>query len=305
MTQATINDLTLEYETFGNPKNPTILLIMGLGSQLIHWPKDFCQQLADRHYFVIRYDNRDAGLSTKMQHAKTPSMKRVAWSLLFRSTPKLPYTLKDMAQDAVALLTYLNREKAHIVGASMGGMIAQLVTIHFPQRVLSLTSIMSTTGNRSLPKPDPAAIVALTPPKATVDQQAIIEHLTGVWKILMSPGYPSTDEDLRAHTAFAFHRNYCPQGTRRQLAACLCAPDRRSQLQQLSVPTAVIHGSADPLVPFACGEDTARNIPGAELFAIEGMAHDFPETLIPRIAGIIESVIKRSQAVSQQRASEQ
>lgn len=297
MPQATIDHLTLEYETFGNATDPAMLLIMGLGSQLIQWPTRFCQQLADRGHFVIRYDHRDIGLSSRMDHLKLPN---IPWLLIRRRLglqPKIPYQLDDLAADALALLDYLHIDKAHLVGVSMGGMIAQLISIQFPERVLSLTSMMSTTGNPKLPRPTREAQTALAAPLKRKGQLSFdnqVELSMKGWKAIGSPAFPQNDELLRAQCETVLRRGHHSPGIGRHLLACLCAPDRRAQLQQLTLPTLVIHGSADPLIPLACGEDTATNIPHSELYIIDGMGHDLPEAVLPQLIEKITSLTQAS-----------
>lgn len=294
MAKAVIDGLTLEYETFGDQSKPSILLIMGLGSQLIQWPEKLCQNLADHGHFVIRYDNRDVGLSTKMDETKSPNF---TWAIIRHQLglkPKLPYTLLDMAHDAIGLMDFLNIPQAHLVGVSMGGMIAQLMAIHFPQRALSLTSIMSTTGNPKLPRPKPEATAALTN-KASKDasiEEIVLNNMQG-WKAIMSPGYPISDEVLKEKCHAAVKRSYYPAGTFRHLLASICTPDRRKQLQKLTIPALVIHGTDDPLIPIECGKDTANNIPQSEFHAIEGMAHDLPEECLPKLCELIGTLTQR------------
>lgn len=299
MAQAIINDLTLEYETFGDQKKPAILLIMGLGSQLIQWPDRLCQDLAKSGHFVIRYDNRDVGLSAKMDHSKLPNF---TWAVIRHKlglSPKLPYTLLDMAKDAVDLLDYLNIQQAHLVGVSMGGMIAQLVAIHFPERALSLTSIMSTTGNPKLPGATPEATAALTTKtRKNADINEIVDNSMAGWKAIMSPGFPVPEENLRAKCLVAVKRSYHPAGTARHLLASICTPDRRKQLQKLTLPALVIHGTADPLIPIECGQDTARNIPKCIFHPIEGMAHDLPDEILTTLTELIGSLTQRSEIAS-------
>ncbi|WP_439136150.1 alpha/beta fold hydrolase [Pseudomaricurvus sp.] len=295
MSQAVIDDLTLEYETFGDQADPAILLIMGLGSQLIQWPDSFCQNLADQGHFVIRYDNRDVGLSTKMNHLRLPN---IPWAIIrhrLKLRPKLPYTLTTMANDAIGLLDYLKIEQAHLVGVSMGGMIAQLIAIHFPERTMSLTSIMSTTGNPKLPRPTPEATAALTKktdPNAGIEE--IVKNSMAAWKVIMSPGFPVSENSLKEKCLAAITRSYYPAGTARHLLASICTADRRKQLQKLTLPTLIIHGTDDPLIPIACGKDTAENIPQSEFHAIEGMAHDLPDECIPKLSELIGGLTQRS-----------
>lgn len=304
MPQANVNGLTLEYETFGHPADPALLLIMGLGCQLIQWPVSLCEQLADCGHFVIRYDHRDIGLSTRLDHLKLPN---IPWALIRHRLglrPHIPYHLHDLATDALGLLDHLNIQQAHLVGVSMGGMIAQLIAIHVPQRALSLTSIMSTTGNSTLPSATVEARKALAAPlkkpaKSDIDDQieqnTLIEQSMKGWKAISSPAFPLDDQSLRARCEAVIRRGHHPPGIARHLLACLCAPDRREQLQQLSLPALVIHGSADPLIPLACGEDTAANIPGCELYTIDGMGHDLPDAVLPQLVHKISALTQRSQ----------
>lgn len=303
MPQANINGLNLEYETFGNPADPGMLLIMGLGSQLIQWPVTLCQQLADSGHFVIRYDHRDIGLSSRMDHLMVPDVR---WAFLRHRLglkPNIPYSLLDLAQDALGLLDFLHIKQAHLVGVSMGGMIAQLLAIHFPARVLSLTSVMSTTGNPKLPKATPAAQVALAAPvkrrrtgghDGEPGIEDLVDQSVAGWKAISSPGFPPNEQTLRAQCEAVIRRGHHGPGIARHLLACLCTTDRRKQLQQLALPTLVIHGTADPLIPLACGEDTAANIRGAELLTIEGMGHDLPEAILTQLADKICTLARRA-----------
>ncbi|MCA8888140.1 MAG: alpha/beta hydrolase [Parvularculaceae bacterium] len=289
------NGLTLEYECFGSARDPAILLIMGFAAQLTHWPVNLCEALARDGFYVIRFDNRDVGLSSKLDNLKPPNLQ---WKGLQRAmgfTPKAPYNLNDMTSDAISLLDVLGIERAHIVGASMGGMIAQLAAILYPKRVLSLTSIMSSSGNRKLPNPDKKIVTALmTPADDPNDPESVAQRLAINLKLLMSPLYPTSDADLLAKARTDTQRAYHPPGRMRQLAASLTATDRRKALRKLKMPVAVIHGASDPLLPPVHGEDTARSIPGAQMHMIEGYAHDFPVQLMPRLAAIISENASRT-----------
>lgn len=307
MARANINGLNLEYETFGNPAAPAMLLIMGLGCQLIQWPLSLCQQLAEHGHFVIRYDHRDIGLSTQLDHLKLPN---IPWTLIRQRLglrPKIPYRLEDLAADALGLLDYLQIQQAHLVGVSMGGMIAQLIAIRHPGRVLTLTSIMSTTGNPRLPGATREAQAALAAPlkrsrknrgKDKPELEEVIEQTLHSWKAIRSPGFPLDEQVLRTQCEAVIVRGHHPAGIARHLLACLCAPDRRPRLRQLSLPTLVIHGTHDPLVPLACGEDTAANIPGAELYTIEGMGHDLPALVVPQLVERISAQTRRAGAAT-------
>jgi proline iminopeptidase len=288
--------LHIEYESLGDPQHPAIVLIMGLGMQLMAWPDLFCQQLVARGYRVVRFDNRDCGLS-----GRAPGKKRVNLLLAMAASAlglpvRTPYTLDDMAGDAIGLMDRLGIAQAHIVGASMGGMIAQVLAAKFPQRVLSLTSIMSTSGNRKVSKPTkPARKVLLSRPTNPKDPESVIEYMVNMFGVIGSPGYPSSKEELRSRIGHSVRRAYEPAGTARQLLAIIASGDRRKLLHTIAVPTLVIHGADDPLVPIAAGRDTAQNIPGASLLVIEGMGHDFPEALMPRLAQAIADHCDRSE----------
>ncbi len=288
MLQTTHNGITLEYETHGNPANPPMLLIMGLGAQLTLWPIELVEALVERGYYVIRHDNRDIGLSSKFTEAGVPDMASVVMALMAGKNPAVPYTLSDMAADAVAVLDAAGVAKAHIVGASMGGMIAQLVAVEHPDRVLSLTSIMSTTGNPLLPPAEPEAMAALTAPMAPdADLAAILERGAMVSKAIGSPGYPADPERLSANVERDFKRSFHPTGAMRQMAAIVADGDRRARLKGVTAPTLVIHGADDPLVPVEGGRDTASAIAGATILEVPGMGHDLPLALVETIADAI------------------
>ena len=271
MSNVEANGIQIEYETFGEPKLPPMLLIIGFAGQLIVWDDELCEQLAQRGYYVMRFDNRDVGLSSKLEVAGVPDIG----ALLRGETIDIPYTIEDMADDAVGLLDALGIEKAHICGMSMGGMIAQAVTINHPQRVLSFISIYSTTGNPELPPPTPEAMeVLLTPPP--LEREANIEHTLKFFRRITGPGFPFDEEWHRKLAAQAYDRAFYPQGAARQLAAIFTQKNRKPALTSVSVPTLVIHGSDDPLLPVEGGKDTAEAVPGAELKIIAGMGHDLP-----------------------------
>ena len=288
MPQTTHNAVTLEYETHGDPANPPLLLIMGLGAQLTLWPIELVEALVARGYFVIRHDNRDIGLSTKFTQAGVPDMSGVVAALMTGKKPNIPYTLSDMAADAIAVLDAAGVARAHIVGASMGGMIAQLVAVEHPERVLSLTSIMSTTGNPAVPPARPAAMAALTAPIAPdADLAAILERGAMVSKAIGSPGYPADDARLRANVERDYTRSFHPTGAMRHMAAIVADGDRRARLKRVTAPTLVIHGADDPLVPVEGGRDTASAIAGATILEVPGMGHDLPLALVETIADAI------------------
>ncbi|MCC7310181.1 MAG: alpha/beta fold hydrolase [Sulfuritalea sp.] len=280
--------LHIEYESLGDPTRPAIVLIMGLGMQLTGWPDSFCRALVARGYRVIRFDNRDCGLSGRVAGKKRGNLLLAMAAAALGLPVRTPYTLEDMAGDTIGLMDRLGLEQAHIVGASMGGMIAQILAAKFPRRALSLTSIMSTSGNRRVSKPSKAARkVLLARPADSKNTDAVIEHMVDMFGVIGSPGYPSTREELRQHIGRSVRRAYYPAGVARQLLASIASGDRRRQLRTIMAPTLVIHGADDPLVPLAAGRDTAQHIPGASLLVIKGMGHDFPEALMPRLATAI------------------
>ncbi|MGH8994390.1 MAG: alpha/beta fold hydrolase [Acidimicrobiia bacterium] len=271
MPQATVNGLTIEYETTGDRSDPAILLVMGLGAQLIHWPDEFCADLARRGFFVIRYDNRDVGLSTRTDGPPPDVLAAIQGD-----TSQATYRLTDMAADGAGVLDGLGVGAAHAVGVSMGGMIAQHLAVHHPDRVLSLCSIMSTpTGDMSSDPAAPEAGVLLLRPPARSREEAINQSLEGS-RIIGSPGFPIDEDEYRVRSGQAYDRSYHPVGGARQLCAVVASGDWRPSLAKLELPTLVIHGAADPLVRPSWGRATAEAIPGAELLIIEGMGHDLP-----------------------------
>jgi len=289
--------LHIEYESLGDPSHPAIVLIMGLGMQLMAWPDAFCQALVARGYRVLRFDNRDCGLSGRAPGKKRANLMLAMAASALGLPVRTPYTLEDMAGDAIGLMDKLGITQAHIVGASMGGMIAQVLTAKFPRRVLSLTSIMSTSGNRKVSKPTkPARKVLLARPADPKNPESVIDHLVEMFGVIGSPGYPSTHEELRSRIGHSVRRAYEPAGTARQLLAIIASGDRRKLLHTIAAPTLVIHGADDPLVPLAAGRDTAQNIPGAALMVIEGMGHDFPAALMPRLAQAVADHCDKSAA---------
>ena len=288
MPQITANGIQIEYETHGDPKDPPLLLVMGLGAQLTLWPIELVDALVARGYYVIRHDNRDIGLSQKFSQHGVPNFKRVALMQMFGLKPRTPYTLADMAADAAGLLDALGIAKAHVVGASMGGMIVQLMGINHPDKLLSITSIMSTTGNRRVPPAKPEAMKALlnrAPAGATLEQ--VMPIGLHVSRAIGSPGYPAAEDRLRANIERDYTRSYFPEGAARQISAIVADGDRRKRLKAVTAPTLVIHGTDDPLVPVEGGRDTAAHIPGAKLLEIDGMGHDLPLELVDQIADAI------------------
>jgi pimeloyl-ACP methyl ester carboxylesterase len=270
--KANVNGIEIEYVTEGDPADPPLLLVMGLGAQLIAWPEGFVDGLRERGFFIIRYDNRDSGLSTKLE-----GLPDIA-ALFTGDTSSASYLVEDMADDAAALLEELGIARSHVVGVSMGGMITQALVINHPERFLSASSIMSTTGNRSVGAPTGEAMTALLRPVATSREEAIEASLDGS-RVIGSPGYPTNESILRERAAAAYDRSYCPEGTVRQLAAILASPDRTEGLHGVRIPFLVVHGEADQLVTPSGGEATAAAVPGSKLITIPGMGHDLPQPL--------------------------
>ena len=290
MTQIPANGLSFDVEDLGDRGAPAVLLIMGLGMPAAGWPDGLVEGLLAAGLRVVRFDNRDCGHSTKLRTTRLPNLQFAIARALMRLPVHAPYRLDDMADDAAALLTALGIGRAHVVGASMGGMIAQVLAARHPGRVLTLTSIMSSTGN---PRPriafgSPHALKAILNRPQNVDDIALLtDHLVRVFGVIGSPGYPPDPTVQREHLERVARRGYYPAGTARQVLAILASGDRRAQLAHIRVPTLVIHGRDDPLVPLAAGVDTARHIRGARLEVIPGMGHDFPVALQPKIAAMI------------------
>ena len=275
MAKAQSGAVAIEYETFSDPKNDAVLLINGLGSQMTRWPEAFCALLVDKGLFVIRFDNRDVGLSTWLNDGDK-------------------YAVADMAADAAAVLDAVGKPAAHIVGISMGGMIAQEFAATYPERTLSLTSIMSNTGNPELPQPTPAAMDSLNARPANPSDANFIEDTVKRALVIGSPAYPWPDGALAARARAEADRAFNPPGVARQMAAIRASGDRRAKLATISIPTMVLHGADDPLVPVAGGRDTAANIRGAELRIIPGMGHDLPPALYATFVETIERALARA-----------
>jgi len=290
--KAQANGIEIEYEDYGAKHAPPVLLIMGLGAQLTLWPMPMVDQLVERGYRVIRYDNRDVGLSTKFDHEDTPSVATIVGQMMMGVKPHVRYLISDMAADAIGLLDSLGIAKAHIIGGSMGGMIAQMVAATYPDRVLSLTSIFSTTGNPAVGQATPEAMAVLTQRPDGTDEAAIVAHGIKVEKVIGSPGYPTDPAALEERVLRDFRRMYYPPGFARQMAAIIASGDRREALKGITAPTMVIHGIDDPLVPVAGGRDTAATIRGAKIVEIAGMGHNLPEALIPEVLDAFEEVAK-------------
>ena len=281
------NSIDLCYEIFGDANAEPLLLIMGLGAQMIHWDDEFCRQLAARGFRVIRFDNRDIGKSGKMTGGKRLTAIELLKLRFLKIPVAAPYNLLDMARDTVGLMDVLGIKSAHLVGASMGGMIAQEIAISFPQRVRSLTSIMSTTGNPKVPPPtrEASALLAAPPPKT---KEEYFERFAKTWKILRVGSFPEDEALDRSRAERTFERGLNPAGVGRQLRAILASGSRKERLRQVKAPTLVIHGMVDPLVRPEGGKDTAASIPGAKLLMIEGMGHALPIPMWPEIIDAID-----------------
>jgi pimeloyl-ACP methyl ester carboxylesterase len=287
MARATAKGIEIEYDTFGDRAGRPLLLIHGVNSQMIGWPEDFCAELAARGHFVIRFDNRDTGLSTKFEAAGTPDLMALMGAMMRGERPAVPYTVEDMADDSVGLLDALGVGRAHFCGFSMGALIVQTIALRHPARVAGIISIAGSTGNPELPQGKPAALAALLAPSPP-GREAAIEHSVAMYRTIAGPGFPFDEAWTRALLTRAYDRSHYPPGFLRKLAAVVVAGNRKAALANVTAPTLVIHGADDPLVPVACGKDTAAAIPGAELLVIDGMGHDLPHGgAWPRIVAAI------------------
>ncbi|MFL5846195.1 MAG: alpha/beta fold hydrolase [Solirubrobacteraceae bacterium] len=283
-----VGEIELCYETFGDAGNPTILLVMGLGTQMVAWRPDFCEELASHGFQVVRFDNRDVGRSTKVGGAP-PTLPQ----LLTRSRKAGRYRLKDMAEDAVGLLDHLGVESAHIVGASMGGMIAQEIAARHPERVLSLASIMSTTGNRWAGQPH-IKLYPMFLRRAPEDRDAYIRHVGTLFAAIGSPGFDRDEDEVKAIASESYERGNDPAASARQLGAIVASGDRTKVVRRITAPTVVIHGTKDLLVRPSGGRATAKAIKGAKLVMVEGMGHDLPRGAWPQIIDAILENIGRA-----------
>ena len=284
---ARANGIELCYEIFGDANAEPMLLIMGLGAQMIHWDDDFCRQLAGRGFRIIRFDNRDIGKSSKLSGGKRLGPVELLKLRFLKIPVAAPYQLRDMAEDVTGLMDSLGIKSAHLVGASMGGMIAQEIAISFPARVRSLTSIMSTTGNPKDPPPTrEAAAVLMAPPPATKEEY--FARYAQTWKVLRAGSFPEDEARDRSRAELNFERGLNPAGVGRQLRAILASGSRKQRLASVKAPTLVIHGTVDPLVRPAAGMDTAASIPGAKLMLVEGMGHALPIRFWPQIIDAID-----------------
>ena len=287
---ATAGSVELAFETFGHPSGTPVLLIMGLAMQMLGWPDELCDDLARRGHLVIRYDNRDIGLSAHLDHLPAGDVAAV----MRGDRSSVAYTIGDLALDAVGLLDALGLGRAHLVGASLGGAIAQTAALDHPRRVRSLTSIMGSTGDRRVGRPTPRAMAALLAPPAR-SREAAIERAVHIARAIRSPGFPFDEQGATDRAVLSYDRAYDPAGVSRQLVALLSAPDRTAQLRTLAVPSLVIHGDRDPLVSPDGGQATAAAIPGAELLLVDGMGHDLPRAFWPELAGRIAALVARAE----------
>lgn len=292
-TSATVpaNGIELAYESFGERTNPPVMLIMGLGTQMIAWPDELCLDLAERGHFVVRFDNRDVGLSTHLRGHRAPHVAQVAAR---RSRP--PYTISDLGRDTIGLLDALELPSAHVVGASMGGFVAQSVAIQAPERVRSLTLIMTSTGSRRVGRADLRLLPRLLSRREVTDREQAADSAVETFRVIGSPGFPVDEQRLREIGRTSFDRGLDPGGYRRQLAAVVAQSDRTERLRHLDVPTVVLHGLHDPLVSPSGGLALAKAIRGSRFVGFAGMGHDLPRPLWPEFADHIAGVARRADA---------
>ncbi len=290
------NGISLEAETFGDPQHPAMLLIMGLGCQLVVWPDALCASLAAAGFYVVRFDNRDIGLSDKITGARDPGFFRNILRSRLGLKVRAPYTLDDMALDTVGLMDALGIARAHIVGLSMGGMIAQLLALDHSTRVLSLTSIMSSSNNPRLPQASRKVQLRLIRRPKGRDRESLIEHGMETWRVLASPHAIPSEADRRARTTLTVDRSIHPRGYIHQLLAILASGSRHRRLPGIKVPSLILHGEDDPLVPVAAGYEQQKLIPGAQIEVLKHMGHDLPTPLLPRLAALITQHARRATA---------
>ena len=295
---AQVGEIEICYETFGSPGDPALLLVMGLGTQMVAWPEAFCRQLADRGFFVIRYDNRDIGRSTHLRGLRPPTIRQ----LLLRDRSAAKYSLADMAEDGIGLLDRLGIERAHVAGASMGGMIAQTMAARHPDRVLSLASIMSNTGHIWKGTPG-LRIYPVFMRRPAANREGAVESFVSVFKLIGSPGFPFDEAATRKAAELSYDRGYNPAGSGRQLAAIIAAGDRTAELRGITAPTVVIHGTKDKMVRPSGGRATAAAIPGSRLVEIEGMGHDLPRGAWDRMVDAIVANAQRAGAADRSAAA--
>jgi pimeloyl-ACP methyl ester carboxylesterase len=288
---AKVGEIEICYETFGRADDPALLLVMGLGTQMIAWPEEFCRRLAEHGFFVVRYDNRDVGRSTHLRHYRPPTIRQ----LLLRDKRAARYSLADMADDGIGLLDHLGIEQSHVGGASMGGMIAQTMAARHPDRVLSLASIMSNTGHwwKGMPGLRVYPIFIRRPAS---NREGAVESFVSVFKLIGSPGFPFDEDEMRQAAGLSYDRGYNPAGTARQLAAILAAGDRSADLRKIIAPTVVIHGTKDRMVRPSGARATAAAIRGSKLVMIDGMGHDLPRGAWDRMIDAIVANARRAGA---------
>ena len=292
MTKTRANGIEIEYETFGKKSDPALLLIMGLGAQLTLWPESFCEALAANGFFVVRYDNRDVGLSTDFGKWGMPDLMGSFAKLMKGEKVDTPYLLDDMAADAIGLLDALGIDRAHMVGASMGGMIAQILAAKYPQRTLSLVSIMSTSGRPGLPMGKPEAVAMLSAVPEGPAREQLVAHGMKLRTVIGSPGYPADPTELRALVERNVDRRYYPEGAARHYLSVLASGPRTDLLKTVKVPTLVLHGADDPLLPVECGRDVANLVPGAKIEVFPGWGHDVPKEMVPKLVQSISAFCK-------------
>jgi pimeloyl-ACP methyl ester carboxylesterase len=295
MPNTRANGIQIEYDSFGARSGEPILLVMGLGGQMLLWDEEFCERLADRGHWVVRYDNRDVGLSTHFDAHGEPNLPQIMLDAQAGKTPAVAYSLDDMADDAIGLCDALELPRAHVVGASMGGMIAQTIAYRHPARVSSLVSIMSSTGSPTLPPAKPELLARLAGP-APVGRDATIDAAVETWRMISGPGYPFDEAAVRERTGVLYDRANHPQGQARQLAAIIAHGDRSPRLAAVRAPTLVIHGTDDPLVPVEGGVHTHESIAGSDLLLIPGMGHDLPRSLFGKLVDAISTHVKKAAA---------
>ena len=293
--QISANGIALEVEDHGSPAGEPLLLIMGLGMQLVAWHTEFVASLVARGYRVIRFDNRDIGLSQRFDHLGIPNLAVDSLKYAVGLSVSSPYTVADMADDAAGVLDALGLPAAHICGASMGGMIAQQMAVRHTRKVKSMTLMMTSSGSRKLPGPTLKIRSALIARAANPnDVQSVIDHYVRLYRLIGSPGYPATEAYLQERLGMSVRRSYRPQGTARQMVAIAADGNRSKLIAQVKVPTHIIHGRQDPLVPVAAGHDLAAKIPGATIDVIDGMGHDLPVPLWPRFVAGIDGAAARA-----------
>jgi pimeloyl-ACP methyl ester carboxylesterase len=293
MAKAQTNGIELEYETIGDPGNPPVLLIIGWGLQLIAWPDEFCKLLVDQGYYVIRFDNRDIGLSTKIDWGGVPDIFDVMRKTAQGESATAPYLVKDMAADTVGLLDALHIASAHIVGHSLGGMIAQTIAIEYPERIRSLVSLMSSTGRADLPLPETDVFAEIM--RMPREREATIAQMVKIEKLITGNVFAFEEDRARDYATRSFDRNFYPRGLVRHLAAILASGSRGEALKAVKTPTLVIHGNRDPLIHVEGGRDTARSIPGAKYLEIDGLGHYLSKAAWPTIVQAITEFMRTTE----------